>query len=157
MSKRIERDAVFEADILKFYYVRSLDAYWIGQRVDNFYYAEYFPKICQWVWTHSRYLPWGERVVSPTSAWKEHTYPSEPEEVPFKDWLQGFIKKYITAAADVRPVVPGRWELDSDPGEPWRYVCNICGEKTKDTVMGKPRANFCPNCGADMRGGDGNG
>ena len=60
-------------------------------------------------------------------------------------------------AADVRPVVRGRWELDRDPGEPWRYVCNICGEKTKDTVMGKPRANFCPNCGADMRGGDGNG
>ena len=54
-------------------------------------------------------------------------------------------------AADVRPVVRGRWKLDSDPGEPWRYVCNICGEKTKDTVMGKPRANFCPNCGADMR------
>ena len=54
-------------------------------------------------------------------------------------------------AADVRPVVRGQWKLDSDPGEPWRYVCNICGEKTKDTVMGKPRANFCPNCGADMR------
>lgn len=53
-------------------------------------------------------------------------------------------------AADVRPVVKGRWELDSDPGEPWRYVCNICGEKTKDTVMGKPRANFCPYCGAEM-------
>ena len=55
-------------------------------------------------------------------------------------------------AADVVEVVRGKWELDSDPGEPWRYVCNICGEKTKDTVMGKPRASFCPNCGADMRG-----
>ena len=55
-------------------------------------------------------------------------------------------------AADVRPVVRGKWKLDSDPGEPWRYVCNICGEKTKDTVMGKPRANYCPHCGADMRG-----
>lgn len=54
-------------------------------------------------------------------------------------------------ATDVRPVVRGQWKLDSDPGEPWRYVCNICGEKTKDTVMGKPRANYCPNCGADMR------
>lgn len=53
-------------------------------------------------------------------------------------------------AADVRPVARGKWKLDSDPGEPWRYVCNICGEKTKDTVMGKPRANYCPNCGARM-------
>lgn len=56
-------------------------------------------------------------------------------------------------AADVRSVVRGKWKLDSDPGEPWRYVCNICGEKTKDTVMGKPRANYCPSCGADMRKG----
>ena len=56
-------------------------------------------------------------------------------------------------AAYVRPVVQGKWLLDSDPGEPWRYVCNKCGEKTTDTCMGKPRANYCPNCGADMRGG----
>ena len=69
--------------------------------------------------------------------------------------LQAETAKAIVAAippADVVEVVRGKWELDSDPGEPWRYVCNICGEKAKDTVMGKPRANFCPNCGADMRG-----
>lgn len=92
-------DVVEEENILKFYYVRSIDEYWIGQRVDNFYYAEYDPKRCQWVWTHSRHLPWGEHVVSPTSLWKEHTYPSEPEEVPFAEWLQGFIKKHAADAA----------------------------------------------------------
>ena len=54
-------------------------------------------------------------------------------------------------AEDVRPVVRGRWVLDSDPGEPWRYVCDQCGEVTKDTCMGKPRAAFCQMCGADMR------
>jgi hypothetical protein len=54
-------------------------------------------------------------------------------------------------AADVRPVVYGEWILDSDPGEPWRYRCSKCGEITKDTCMGKPRANWCPNGGADMR------
>ena len=64
-------------------------------------------------------------------------------------YLEGV--EYGMTRRDVRPVKRGRWELDSDPGEPWRYVCNICGEKTKDTVMGKPRANYCPNCGADMR------
>lgn len=88
-------DAVDEEDVLKFYYVRSIDEYWIGQRIGNFYYAEYDPKSRQWVWTHSRYLPWGKHVVSPTSLWKEHTYPSEPEEMPFGEWLTGFIKKHI--------------------------------------------------------------
>ena len=51
---------------------------------------------------------------------------------------------------DVRPVVHGHWILDSDPGEPWRYICSECGEKTMDTCKGEPRAHFCPNCGAEM-------
>ena len=55
---------------------------------------------------------------------------------------------------DVRRVVRGRWVLDSDPGEPWRYVCDQCGEITTDTCMGEPRAAFCPMCGAEMNGGD---
>lgn len=92
---------VEEENILKFYYVRSIDEYWIGRRVDNFYYAEYDSKTRQWVWTHSRHLPWGEHIISTTSLWKEHTYPSKPEEIPFADWLQGFIRKHI--AADVEP------------------------------------------------------
>ena len=32
------------------------------------------------------------------------------------------------------------------------FYCSECGENTWDTVMGKPRWKFCPNCGADMRG-----
>lgn len=88
-------DVVAEENILKFYYVRSTDEYWIGQRHDTLYYARYDSERQQWVWTHSRYLPWGEHVVSPTSLWKEHTYPSEPEEIHFTDWLQGFAKKHM--------------------------------------------------------------
>lgn len=91
-------DVVEEENVLKFYYVRSIDEYWIGQRVDNFYYAEYDSKTRQWVWTHSRYLPWGEHIISTTSLWKEHTYPSKPEEIPFADWLQGFIRKQSGSA-----------------------------------------------------------
>ena len=30
------------------------------------------------------------------------------------------------------------------------FYCSECGENTRDTVMGKPRWNFCPNCGAKM-------
>ena len=45
----------------------------------------------------------------------------------------------------------GRW-ISADAifgGVP--FYCSECGENTRDTVMGKPRWNFCPNCGADMR------
>lgn len=61
---------------------------------------------------------------------------------------------YAVPPADVRPVRRGRWILDSDPGEPWKYRCGLCGETTTSTCMGEPRYNFCPMCGADMRGGD---
>ena len=56
--------------------------------------------------------------------------------------------------ADVRPVVRGRWILDSDPGEPWKYKCDLCGEVTNNTCMGKPRYNYCPMCGALMEDND---
>ena len=48
--------------------------------------------------------------------------------------------------------IKGRW-ISADAifgGEP--FYCSECGENTRDTVMGKPRWNFCPNCGADMKG-----
>lgn len=55
---------------------------------------------------------------------------------------------------DVRPVVRGRWLLDSDPGEPWKYKCDQCGEVTNNTCMGKPRYNYCPMCGEMMEYND---
>lgn len=53
-------------------------------------------------------------------------------------------------AANVRPVVRGRWS--------WRtgseYRCTNCGRHTHvDEVMEEPAYNYCPYCGADMRGG----
>ena len=50
--------------------------------------------------------------------------------------------------ADVRENVKGEW-LDTCPDEPLdpRITCNKCGNTE---VLFK--ANFCPNCGADMRG-----
>ena len=90
--------SVKEEDVLKFYYIESEDKYVVGQRVGNFYYAE-FGKT-GFTFYMSRYLPWGEHVVSPTTAWKEHTYPSEPKEMPFFEWLQGFIKKECGGTVD---------------------------------------------------------
>jgi len=50
-------------------------------------------------------------------------------------------------AADVRPVVRGKWqswEQDKPPCK-W-YSCDYCG------FHALIESNYCPNCGADMRG-----
>lgn len=146
-------DVVEEENILKFYYVRSIDEYWIGQRIDNFYYAEYDPKSRQWVWTHSRYLPWGEHIVSPTSLWKEHTYPSEPEEMPFGEWLTGFIKKHI--AVDGTKVRHGEWVKKNSNPLDGEYSCSACGSEYDFgdgdvTPIDDFDWIYCPNCGAKM-------
>lgn len=71
------------------------------------------------------------------------------------------IKELINAipAADVAPVVRGRWE--KEPSSYWRwtssgavavtrttYRCGLCGRGTA------VKSNYCPNCGAKMDGGD---
>lgn len=50
-------------------------------------------------------------------------------------------------AADVRPVVRGKWKHD---GSDWknRFICDQCGYKW---FFEAEEARFCPNCGADMR------
>ena len=71
-----------EEDILKFYYCESEDDYYLGQRVQNMYYAKYGPG--GFTWFMSRNLPWGEG-----------NYPSEPKEIPFMEWIEGFIRKHM--------------------------------------------------------------
>lgn len=46
-------------------------------------------------------------------------------------------------AADVRPVVRGRW-IDTD-NYYQRWKCSVCGCHTRDAAP-----SFCPNCGAMM-------
>lgn len=83
-----------EQESIKFYYVESLDDYWVGRRIGNFYYATWHERF-GFIWSHSKYLPWGEHVVDENTWWKEHTYPSEPKEIPFTEWIVGFTKKYF--------------------------------------------------------------
>lgn len=52
-------------------------------------------------------------------------------------------------AADVVPVVHGKWVSDGD-GYHWTYNCSICA--WKDGYPFNERHNFCPNCGAKMQG-----
>ena len=57
-------------------------------------------------------------------------------------------------AADVTPVVYGRWGTGRFNLETGNYEeqCTSCRNFSKE--YGKP---YCPNCGAKMDGGDGNG
>lgn len=50
-------------------------------------------------------------------------------------------------AADVAPVVHGRWSWDT--GDMW--TCSVCGTRNHiKEVMGRPDFNYCPDCGALM-------
>ncbi|MBR3238018.1 MAG: hypothetical protein IKF99_06220 [Oscillospiraceae bacterium] len=58
-------------------------------------------------------------------------------------------------AADVRPVLRGRWVPDGlDDAYEGMFKCSICGSLHyfPEILLGIRADNFCCNCGADMRG-----
>lgn len=61
-----------------------------------------------------------------------------------------------TPTADVRENVKGEWVMEEKPmiGKPHIVQCSICGNVLDmyGVNAGRGDANFCPNCGADMRG-----
>ena len=86
-----------EPPAYKFYYCESEDSYLLGRRVGNFYYAHWHDGI-GFVFDMSRYLRWGEHVVALNTAWKEHTYPSEPKEIDSSEWFKGFLAQQLAAS-----------------------------------------------------------
>lgn len=137
------KKAVKEEDALKFYYCESEDDYYIGKRVGNFYYARYGETGFEWFM--SRYLPWGEHVVEPNTLWKEYTYPSEPKEIPFFEWLQGFLKKYcggtVEECREAREKQTPKAPKDSLKIEP--IIDESGAYVDADTTV----YILCPNCG----------
>ena len=141
-----------EEDILKFYYCDSEDSYLVGLRIGNFYYAHYIDG--RWVFDMSRHLPWGEHVVDDKSAWKEHTYPSEPKEINFSEWINGFIKKecggtpeQCRASAEKQIAKKPDFEGDGYADGHLVYdtwICPFCG---KYYEVDYDDYDFCPNCG----------
>ena len=119
-----------EEDQLKFYYVESIDDYWIGMEIDNFYYADWHEGL-GFVWSKSRYLPWGEHIVDENTLWKEHTYPSEPIVISFTKWIVGFVKKYF---AD-RP--RGEWTLlaEERPVDDYEIIATVYWPGDGDSII----------------------
>jgi len=74
-----------------------------------------------------------------------------------EDWSKGMFAAmstlYRIPAADVRPVVRGKWKVSAHKTY-YDVSCSVCGINSffqvdeKDSVS---YANYCPNCGADMR------
>ena len=78
----------------------------------------------------------------------------------FIDYMMG-TSRYFTVkrdiesfpTVDVAPVVHGRWETNSD--RPDSLICSVC--KCEFDMWKHDQHNYCPNCGAKMDGGIGNG
>lgn len=66
-------------------------------------------------------------------------------EKVFSDGVRTIIAEM--PAADVVPMVHGRWISDGD-GYHWTYNCSICA--WEDGYPFNERHNYCPNCGAKM-------
>ena len=102
----------------------------------------------------SRHLPWGEHVVDDTSAWKEHTYPSEPKEINFSEWLNGFIKKECGGTPDECRAAVEK-QMAKKPIRNDKCTCPPCG--THNEVFKKRRNTvysdivYCWHCGQALK------
>lgn len=77
-------------------------------------------------------------------------FSGEPLRIHYPDWYAEKIK--ALPAADVAPVVHGRWERDAE-GD---WYCTNCNEVVAICDSGRERTYrkpYCPNCGAMMDGG----
>lgn len=66
------------------------------------------------------------------------------------EWGLGLIESYISDMKDLpsaQPFNKGLWVKQEIAPQTLRF-CSLCGCKKPRGVVG----NFCPNCGADMRG-----
>ena len=54
---------------------------------------------------------------------------------------------------DAVPVRHGEWiDVEHAPNDMWYCICSVCGEKQTVEIVKLIHFNYCPHCGADMRG-----
>ena len=73
------------------------------------------------------------------------------------DWLAGRVPNLNIKDIPSADRLQGEWEIEyhgNGWNDYWDYICSNCGKKYEraDAVLYK--ANFCPNCGAQMKGAD---
>ena len=103
-----------------------------------------------------------QKELCPLGMYSRHAvYGSDREK--FDAWQEIIDALESIPAADVRPVVRGKWILykDRDSTGKFEYVqwsCSACKSNVRtgqprfdSTLRERPRFNYCPNCGADMR------
>ena len=100
-EKRVRAEEEDDEHTYRFYYCHSEDAYLLGLRVGNFYYARW-KEGGYFQFEMSRHLPWGEPI--PSNGGGCYRYPSKPVELDFQLWLKGFLAQRVTEAESKKPV-----------------------------------------------------
>lgn len=70
-----------------------------------------------------------------------------PSDAPYKASVKRVVAQQPTVEAV--PVVHGEWILEEKAGIDY-WCCSHC-HKIRSEYYAKPKDNFCPECGADMR------
>ena len=76
---------------------------------------------------------------------------TDVEIAEHNQWVSDVKAIEAVPSANVRPVVRG---FNAKKDYPSLFECSVCGWECTDTIPCDTEFNFCPNCGADMRGGD---
>ena len=97
-------------------------------------------------------------LVARMKYYEEHTTEGSGEHYAYSAALREIRN---APAADVAPVVHGEWlRVDDDWNSLTTIQCPICSEEwcfETDDDVSLLNYKYCPNCGAKMDGGNGNG
>lgn len=101
----------------------------------------------------------GARAIENTKRYHGAVYTKDvfsesPQEIPYLQAAKVLREVSDAPAADVAPVVHGRWVFETATANTLsRIKCDICGWWTLDPSV-DDSYKYCPNCGAKMDGGD---
>lgn len=90
----------------------------------------------------------GARAIENTKRYHGASYcmgafSDNPKEIPYLRAAEVLREFDEIPAADVAPVVHGRWE-EADDGD--GVVCSVCREDFCTIYLETERFNYCPNC-----------
>lgn len=100
----------------------------------------------------------GARAIENTKRYHGAVYTKDvfsesPQEIPYLQAAKVLREVSDAPAADVVPVVHGRWIEKSAPARKVYFECSHCGaQENKHTAI---KGYYCWRCGAKMDGGDG--